>query len=333
VRKVLSLLIVPAMLAFATGARAERASARVEYLIDATVTRCPDERAMRGLVVSRLGYDPFDGRPGLAISARIARVGTKLHGQLEIREADGRVLGTRDLTSVADDCAELAQTMAFAIAIAIDPRANAAPPGQSDGSSRTPTPPVASDAIPANPPQQAPMDQAPTPRIEPAPAGGPHVRVGGGGDMTAGTLPSTPAWGLFAFGSLRWSRFSVELAGAGFFPGSTATERGTVTAWLLLATAGGCWHVDPWFACPRASVGMLHGSANVQKPQPQSTPYMQLGAQLGLELPFAPSWLARFSGHLDTPLSPTHLEIDGTSVWTTPRLNGGFAATVMGDFF
>jgi hypothetical protein len=52
-----------------------------------------------------------------------------------------------------------------------------------------------------------------------------------------------------------------------------------------------------------------------------------------VEVPFSPVWLFRLSGHLDTPLSTTHLDIDGTSVWTTPRVSGGFAAAVMGDFF
>jgi len=151
--------------------------------------------------------------------------------------------------------------------------------------------------------------------------------------VALGMLPSTLAWGLLGSASLRWPRFSIELDAEGYFPRSLATDRGTVSAWLLLATAAGCWHVDRWFACPRASVGLLHGSADVQKPQPQSTPYMQLGAQLGLELPLSPVWLGRLTGHLDTPVLPTHLDIDGVSVWTTPRLAGGLTAGVIGDFF
>jgi hypothetical protein len=102
-----------------------------------------------------------------------------------------------------------------------------------------------------------------------------------------------------------------------------------------MATAAACVHGQLWLACPRASVGLLHGNApDVREPHDHgSTGYIGLGAQVGFELPLSHAWSGRVVGHLDTPLLTTSLEIDGTAAWKSPRVSGGVGAALLGDFF
>src|SRR5258706_1963618 len=232
---------------------AARPSARVEYVVDAFGAQCPDESAMRAAVAVRLGYDPFVSSPGLIISARVIRVGSELRGELQIRDGEAHLLGSRELVSKQEDCDELAQSMAFAMAIAIDPAldtrprpvAAASPASASAGiSGSAPAPDERNEVEAASAPigSGAPGSNAPA-----------RGRLGLGADAAAGPLPAF-AWGLVGHGALRWPRVSLEFDAEGYLPrsveassagsGSSAPTR--VTSWLLLGTVAACLHRDPW---------------------------------------------------------------------------------------
>jgi hypothetical protein len=336
VRLASTILLAAAIVTSAAASKAEHPSARVEYVIDpALASRCPNERSMRDFVLARLNYDPFDGRPGLFISARVLRLASQLRGELEIKDAEGRLLGTREVSSMQEDCTELVQTMAFAVAIAIDPRTNANP---SPRSAKVPPNPERPRMLEENgnaPPSEPPPVDRAVSVAGPSTTSTPtmRLRLGAGAQMSTGILPSTLAWGIFGLGSLHGQRFSLDLEGGGFLPSARDTSLGRVTAWLVVATVAPCWHGDPWLVCPRGSVGLLHGSADVQDPHDRTTPYVGVGAQVGLEVPLGRRLFGRIVGHLDAPVSPTTLEIDGSPAWTTPPANGGLTATFVGDFF
>ena len=66
-------------------------------------------------MAQRLGYDPFEGSGGIAVRARIHPAGDSLVGDLDLRDADGRAMGARQLAAREGDCAELGESLALAM--------------------------------------------------------------------------------------------------------------------------------------------------------------------------------------------------------------------------
>src|SRR5262245_13665586 len=98
-------LLSAALALFGTTAWAgPRASIRLSYDRDARATSCPDERQMRDLVAARLGYDPFTQAAEQSIAISIRREGGGLRADVEIRDRDGQVTGSRRLDSTRSDC-------------------------------------------------------------------------------------------------------------------------------------------------------------------------------------------------------------------------------------
>jgi hypothetical protein len=301
-------LTAVAILCSAATGHADQARARLQYSIDdAAALACPGESGMRAAIIDVLRYDPFDPGASLAVFAHVRREEAGLHGEIHARDAEGRLVGSRSILAGAGDCPELVKTMAFAIAIAIDPW-------------------VAAHAV-------NPSPDRPTEPVR-APVGlRPRVRIGAGAELALAVLPGDPAAGIGASAALRWPWFSVEIGGEALLPRSRSQGFGLLTAEIWLGTAAGCFYYGRWLGCARASLGALHGSATVALATDRITPYASLGVAAGAELPLSEVWTIRITAHTAVPVLPTKLEVDKLERWTTPRVGGGLGFAVFGDFF
>lgn len=306
------------------GARGEtRQAARLSYERPAGVENCPAEATVRDAVAARLGYDPFRPAAERTVTARIQRVPgapVALFAVVELRDAAGKVVGTRSLAS--QDCAELAAAMALAVSIAIDPLVLSRPQPAN-------LPPVVVLPLPAPPPPPP----APPPRPSPA-RRRVFVRARLGALATLGAAPTIIGGGFTAQVGLRVGLFSLGLEGRADVPVSAPVEGlGSVQTSLLLATLVPCLHFRFVAGCALASAGALQGSgAGISAPLQQTTFYAAAGARLGLE--FQVHRLLWLTPHLDlqATLTRTTLRINGQEAWTTPPLSGALGFALLGAF-
>ncbi|HZL18602.1 MAG TPA: hypothetical protein VFG23_12745, partial [Polyangia bacterium] len=112
---------------------------------------CPDAGFIEAQVAARLGDAPFRRPPTQFVEALVTRPAQTLLVAIAMRGADGALLGSRTLTSAADDCRSVANAAALTIAILIDPDAllRAAPPAPAPKPLAVTTPVPASAAAPA----------------------------------------------------------------------------------------------------------------------------------------------------------------------------------------
>lgn len=86
---------------------------------------CPDQVRLRRAIAERLGRDPFSDSAPLgdarSLSVQFSRDGGRHLATVSLVEAQGRATGTRELSSTASDCTELAGAVVLAATIAIDP--------------------------------------------------------------------------------------------------------------------------------------------------------------------------------------------------------------------
>src|SRR5260370_20595553 len=122
-------------------------SARLVWVRGENTEGCSDGAAMARRVSMRLGKNPFREDALTSIEGVIQREAQRWQAQIYMRGADGRLAGTRRLTSDSADCDGLDAAATLAIALAIDPEAVLSPvPAQSLASSQEPA------LAPASPP-------------------------------------------------------------------------------------------------------------------------------------------------------------------------------------
>ncbi len=121
----------------------------------------------------RLGRDPFSPPHDQWIEGLVQRDGEGWSARLLERDADGRVLGTREIQTVGSSCRELDGALTLALSLLIDPEAGlgatgsgipAAMPSSStapvSASGAVPIGPDAPDAVSAEPASGAPLGAA-----------------------------------------------------------------------------------------------------------------------------------------------------------------------------
>jgi len=202
-----ALLLVATVVSAAPPAR--RKGARLVWARGALAERCVGQLGLEEDVKSRLGYDSLALPPELAIEGVVVRAGTGFRAELVVRDADGKLLGTRQLTSPDADCRALGDAVAVAITVAIDPEV---------GGTRT-----AQVEEQPGPLAVAPPVPCPVPAPAPAPPRG-HVALMAG--ASAGLVPDVslvtslrahlamgPAWEVGASASF-WPE--SRTAGLGF---------------------------------------------------------------------------------------------------------------------
>lgn len=122
--------------------------------------RCASQQQIAEQVTARLGKSPFAADASRSIEAIVTGSARRLKARIFVRGKDGALLGSRELTSEAADCASLEAASVLAIALAIDPEAAMRPPAPPP----RPPPPPPVVRLPATPP---PLPALPLPPAEP----------------------------------------------------------------------------------------------------------------------------------------------------------------------
>ncbi len=231
----------------ATGLAVGQPGVRLSWVRGPSATDCPDAATIEADTVRRLGHDPFARRAVHFIEAVVTREVESYRVTILMRDGEGKLLGSRVLTSGASDCRPLATAAALTIAILIDPEALA----------RT------SDEAPA----RAPARLAPPPpgTGEASPQG--HKARWAGRAMATGLV----GWGYLpeaAFGAALATTVELGRYGAvgsviGVFPEQRSTINGGDFAFgLSFAQLMGCvarpGTIVRWELCGGGVLSALH---------------------------------------------------------------------------
>jgi len=323
-----------ALASFTTAAAAApKRTARLTYNRGAGAGDCPDVEVIRAGVAARLGYEPFDDRGELLVSASVSRTGRVLEARIQIGGAGGSAAAERKLSSRQSDCLELASAMELALSIAIDPLAGSRP--RSD---------------PAPPPPDRPRPPPDPPRVivvrEPAPPPAPppavpkvpivfQVKLGGLGAI--GAAPAASVGGTVQASARRGS-FSIGLEGRGDLATTTTldyngTQVGEMETSLLTGVLVPCAFRGVLEGCALVSAGEIRASARgLDRPQQVTAPFLAVGARVGLEVPLGSILSVGVHADLLVPVSETVLRVSGQPVWTSPAISGALGATIGARF-
>ncbi|HRI54361.1 MAG TPA: hypothetical protein PLW65_29685, partial [Pseudomonadota bacterium] len=187
-------------------AHAETQAVRLLYTRGEGAAGCPDEQTLRESAAARLGYDPFRAEAPSAVSAVLTRGPRGLRAVVELRDASGRVTGSRLLTTARNDCQELASAMVLAICIAVDPFVLSRPALPSE-------PPVTPPPSPTPASSPAPPPCPVCPACPPPPRSPVRFRVGAGLQVGVGATPAIGSLGVTAQAELRYRAFSLGIEG------------------------------------------------------------------------------------------------------------------------
>jgi len=323
-----AVLAVPAVAATAR-------TAKLTYSRGASASDCPDIDVIRAGVAARLGYEPFDDRAEVAVSASVSRSGHALEARIQIAGADGKSAAERKLVSRQSDCLELASAMELAISIAIDPLAgNRLRPSQPVAS---PAPAPAAPSAPPPPPEVIVVREAAPPAaaapIRPAPAAPVVFQVRLGGLGTVGSAPAASVGGSVQ-ASARRGWLSIGLEGRGDRASTTTLDFngapvGEMQTSLLLGALVPCAFRGVLEGCALVAAGAIRASARgLDMPQQVSAPFVAVGARVGVELPLGSILSAGVHADLLAPVTELVLRVSGQPVWTSPAISGSLGLTI-----
>jgi hypothetical protein len=318
----------------------ERAfSASLEYVAPAS---CPRADDFKGVVARRLGFDPFDDDAANRVIVLIAVGEQTLEGRVEWRDANGRWAGDQSFPVRHGDCAELARTMGFALAVQIHLLAAGSEPDEAskpattdgDGGDRIDRPTPGEDQVSA-PAQASPQPSPPVAPVRdvPDPAVSKDVKApsaarwtfaaGAGGALGIGLASSLTPLGRL-FGGISWGSMTFELAGELGMPTSTERPDGAgFSQRAILATAAGCGTRGPWSVCVLAKGGLLAVEGeNIDVPQSSTPAAFQAGLRLGVRERIGKD--AFLAQRLEALANVTRwtVRLDRVPVWTAPVFAG-----------
>lgn len=302
-------------------AGADRPSTRLVVERGDGAGRCPEDAELRQAVAARLGWDPF--RPDAADETRLTlwRDGRQLVAQVARRADDGTPLGSRRLTSQADDCRELADAAAFAIAVAIDPTSFTRSPAPLAPVVPVPAPVEPGPLTPPPPPPAIAPTAAAEPPGPPAAEDALWQPFGGAAVHTAFLAAPSPAPGASIHGGLRHGVGSARIEARFDVPVQGASEGvpGVVESQVLAGALVPCGHLDPVALCGVVAVGVLRGVGHeVDAPGDDATAIVALGPRLEVEARLSP--LVGLFAHVDglVTLPRTTLQLDGRDALALP---------------
>ncbi len=199
--------IAIAIMLAAPGARAgpARKGARIAWVRGIDAEGCVGRIGLEEDVKARLGWDPFSLPVELSIEGGVVRaMPTGFRAEIVVRDASGKLLGSRRLASKDADCRSLGEAVAVAITVAIDPDA----PG-----TRAPT----IEETPPEPPPPAPPTTTAVPPPAPRNEERMHALLEGGG--SAGLVPDVAPLVSLRVRAILGERLELGV-GAHFFPES-----------------------------------------------------------------------------------------------------------------
>jgi hypothetical protein len=264
---------------------------------------------MRASVTRQLGYDPFAAEaaePRLRVN--ITKVANRAEARIEWLGDHEQSEGERRLASDDGDCAVLARSLAFALAVQIQLHASANEPPVAVPSPAKPPPPHPPSAAPDNTPPRSPKT---TPQR--------RVLLGLGAMLRGGRSPGvTP--GLRAFGAVSSQRWSLELSAHGTLASELVQADGTgFTAHELAANLAPCVRFSPVGVCAVGTLSLLRvRGQGVDRVGTPSAVTGGLGARLQLLWPALERFGVLIQG--EALAMPAHQDIlvNHTTVWSTP---------------
>ena len=195
---------------------------------------CVGARALAQAVEARLGRAALvsAARADLTIEGRIEPGGSGgWRAVIAVADAEGAVLGTREIATASPRCRAIDDELALAIALMIDPSATLSASAPPPSASPAPAPPPSASPAPAPPPSPAPAP-APPPQvivqrilIPVPPAATPpapwRVEVGAGPLFGLGLLPSPGVAAVIRARLTPPRSWSFEVGGAIWAPNET----------------------------------------------------------------------------------------------------------------
>ena len=191
---------------FAAGLLAQPAPAPVRFawVRGRDAGSCSSQRQVEDKVAARLGRDPFSTGHAEAkrtIDVYVTRSEDGFRAEIFVRDQDGQLEGSRELTSSARDCAPIELASVLAVALVIDPDADSRPPVPKPMPAPARPVEALSNAV-AGPSRPPPFPGVPLPRPPPPPsmveAPKPSTALGSLGaalhaDLGLGLLPRVAA--------------------------------------------------------------------------------------------------------------------------------------------
>ncbi len=299
-------------------------TARLVYSRAADAASCPDEAALRRAVSQRVGYDMFFPWAPRTVVVTVVRRQGDFVATVSLVDEDGIDHGAHELhTGVA--CADLLDTVALAVAIAIDPQSllsTSASPSPAPVAPPEPAPPV---PVPAQADGPAPKPTAP-PAEPSAPTRTTRRLVfeaSLGAVASDGMAPNVTV-GATLGAAVRRAPFSLAIEGAVNAPASESVKAGgSASAWLTYGALVPCVSVGPVFGCVLAQAGSLQSSGEgVPNTRSSSNPWWALGGRVGGMLPVTGRLLLRLRLDLVGNLRPTNLKLDETPAWDGSSIAG-----------
>lgn len=355
VRVAVAFVVSTVLVALAPTLRAApRTFVVLDYEIAPEATGCPSVEEFRASVERQLGYDAFKSDAERRVAVAISAQDGGFKGFIRWTDARGHWAGDRRLSSQHADCSEIAKNTAFAVAVqiqllsALEPgttpaaAASSTPASTSTSSTSNGTTPGASGTSPSTAPPAtatatatAPTPKPPSPPAaagrentapaEHAPSGRAAfgLSAGLGASLGLAVAPHPTGIGrLFVSGRVAW--FSLELGADAAIPVSH-TEADGSGFWLdrFAGEAAACGHVRGFAACVTSAFGVLQARGfGVDKPASPAGFFSQLGARIAWTQDFGPRYFLTARAEALVLPSPWSVTLDGTTVWTTPRVGG-----------
>jgi hypothetical protein len=311
------------LVSIATRDAAAKEKARLLYVRDATAETCPDEPAFRERVAAKLGYEAFDDQAAARIvTVRIGLERGELEAVVITSATKEAAAGERRVRSAARDCRELAEALAFTVALVVDPRAATGAPDR---------PAPAPDPAEKGP---SPFDDRPAPAPPPSPPSPPanEDRLGIAASLeatgSAGAVPSATfggGGGVF----LVAKAWALGLEGRVDLPAAAEDGPRRVEATLYSGSFVPCGRIAPVLVCGVASFGALSGTSSGAASS-DTTFYAAVGPRLGVWIPVTGP--LHVGAHADVlfQIARTRLAVGGVEVWSSPVAAGvlGIGAVV-----
>ena len=275
-----------------------------------TLGNCPTEPELKQAVARRLGRSPFTPDAPRHMAAVIWSENDELHGRLRLYDNAEKMTGERNV-STRGTCAELAESLALAIAIAIDPLAQPTKRRLSPSPYPPPTDTAPSLGSPDNPVKK--KSETASVRASSRRAPSPPkltIAVGAFGDI--GTAPGV-AWGIDGGLGAKWTHTAIALSFRYGFRSSDALNPGKVSVGTADAHLTACYHYVSLMGCAVVTAGAMRGQGEgLSDAKTVYLPIILAGARIGIEHVVWRRAFIRIYAELSGAITHNELREDGT---------------------
>ena len=300
----------------------------LDYRVDPALRSCPTLQELSDSVAKQLGYQPFDESAAQRLSVNIVRPLDRVEARIQWLDGQAGNSGERRLQSASGDCADIAQSLSFAVAVQIQLHASEvsapAPETPADaGQMKAATP--APKPVPHGAAASVVADKPPAERRRRR-----AVLVGVGGLATYGMVPGVNFGGRL-FGAITQDWWALALGVHAVLPGRFEQPDGTgFSAHELGLGLAPCLRFSALGACAVGSVGILRvrGEGVDQIGTPSSV-VGSIGARAQLYWPELERLGVLVEGEALVVLTPRDVLLNGVPVWSTAPV----VVTVAVDFY